>query len=649
MILEAAGVRSPSREARARHRDASPSANGAAGAGCGRGAAGEAQALDHSGDGAGLRREVVASSLPAGRVGVRRALHRTKSNWPPTPDELERGGSALLAELFGGLSLSGDAAGPASPEAPRSSHAPPSASSSSGRRASVSLDPAAAGALQAGSAGATRTATRGRGGSGALDFVPASTSSAQPTRAKSAAAGKASATAEPRRSSGGRSGRGRGSVGSPPLPPPRAPLAVESLSFDDVRLAGNRRVVRYLVQADEGASLAPSILSEGTLLQRVTTDGDGACALHAAFGGLLRSSLCFCPDARERAADALESLAANAATDCFGSNLAQGFPAFGSVKAQFWMLALSACRSHQDEGRECGLLWDAFPVEVQQEVRNAQAGYEQVLASQEAAMARFEHLSKMICVSSPHGRALVQRIALEVHGLDVTHLPDDLERLCDAELHAWLGPAFDNLGGEVIVKGTAANPVVFPMDGPANKYVALFDERPVFDYFRRAFFITGYGFKQVQIIEILCESQELRDDADVCSLLDTLLVESQNMAGTPDAFVGFDVVAVVAFARACRAPGYWFSFDEVLFLAEVLGEAVVVVELFGDHVARCVGSSVLPAGKPVAIIGVDSNRVRRVRSHFSRLVVVPGEHADARPGREQRGGLLKRRRRDQRA
>ena len=72
LILEAAGVRSPSREVRARHRDASPSANGAAGAGCGRVAAGEAQALDHSGDGAGMPREVVASSPLAGRVGVRR-------------------------------------------------------------------------------------------------------------------------------------------------------------------------------------------------------------------------------------------------------------------------------------------------------------------------------------------------------------------------------------------------------------------------------------------------------------------------------------------------------------------------------------------------------------------------------------------------
>jgi hypothetical protein len=446
---------------------------------------------------------------------------------------------------------------------------------------------------------------------------------------------------DPTHSSHDRGKRCRGSVGAAA---PLGALSVSPLSFNDVRLAGKARVSRYSVRAEEGVVAVPGILSEGTWLQRVVTEGDGACALHAAFGGLHNSLPFSCPDARVRAANALESLAASAATERTGSNLSQRFPAFVNVKAQFWDLALAACRSDHNEGRECGLLWDAYPVGVQQDVRDAQAVYEQALANQEATMARFEELSKLICVASPHGRELVQRIALEVHGLDVTHVPDVLERFCDADLHDWLGPAFDCLGDKVIVKGTAAKPVAFPADGPANKYVALFDARPVFDYFRRAFFITGCRPKQIQIIDILCQSQDVRDDRDVCSLLDTLLAESQNLAASPDAFAGFDIVAVRAFARACLDSRYWFSFDEVLFLAEVLGEAVVVVELFEDRVARCVGSSVRPAGKPVAVIGVDSNRVRRVRSHFSRLVVVPEDHVDARPVFEQRGGLLKRRR-----
>ena len=64
----------------------------------------------------------------------------------------------------------------------------------------------------------------------------------------------------------------------------------------------------------------------------------------------------------------------------------------------------------------------------------------------------------------------------------------------------------------MIVKGTAARPEPFPIqDGPANKFVALADDRPVFDALRKSFFITGNRYMQARIIEISAISRWMKE------------------------------------------------------------------------------------------------------------------------------------------
>ena len=174
----------------------------------------------------------------------------------------------------------------------------------------------------------------------------------------------------------------------------------------------------------------------------------------------------------------------------------------------------------------------------------------------------------------------------------------------------------------VIVKWAAANPVPFPAHGPANKYVALFDNNAIFDVLRKSFFITGSREKQTGIIQILCDCElDVAEDV-VADFREMLLQDMGNLNPVPEPFAGFDRVAVSSFAQAVRGSSYWLSLDELLFLADVFDESVLVMEL-RDGDAHFAGSSRIHAEKPVALVGIDSHRSGVVRSHFSRMVVVP--------------------------
>jgi len=329
-----------------------------------------------------------------------------------------------------------------------------------------------------------------------------------------------------------------------------------------------------------------------------------------------------CRHARALAADALVALLDSGSDGLVAERLRASSPRWHLVLVAFWGMVVDVCRRRGDEGREARLLWYALGPEMRDRIAEVVEKHARAVGRQRATMARFDDLARHLCVDWAAKEEFVRRVAKEVHRLDVMELPEDIEQFCDVSCHDWLGPAFEMFGDEMIVKGTFAKPVFFPVAGPANKYMALSDGRPEFDVLRKAFFVTGDREMQARIVQILCDCESGPDDGVVVAFREFLLHGMEDLNMEPTVFDGFDVAAVAAFVRACGDSRYWFSLDELLFLADVVGEVVVVLELHG-HEARFAGSSVMRAGKPVAVVGIESNRTARVRSHFSRMVLVP--------------------------
>ena len=355
---------------------------------------------------------------------------------------------------------------------------------------------------------------------------------------------------------------------------------------------------------------------------KVRTCGDGACALHAAFGALDGRSECVCPDARVRAADALQAWVHGVPPEQFAGELGRRSPRSNLVVSAFWSMACRACSGRGEGGREQRLWWQACPDDVQRRVDCAMQSHARALAQQAEIMRKFAETARVICVSWSNRELFVQRVALEVHGFDIGSFPHNIHEHSDASSHDLLSPALEYHQDSVIVKGTAANPVPFPAHGPANKYVALFDNNAIFDVLRKSFFITGSREKQTGIIQTLCDCElEVAEDV-MADFREMLLQDMGNLNPVPEPFAGFDRMAVSSFGRAVRGSSYWLSLDELLFLADVFDESVLVMEL-RDGDAHFAGSSRIHAEKPVALVGIDSHRSGVVRSHFSRMVVVP--------------------------
>ena len=415
---------------------------------------------DGIGEGAGLpAANFSAAALGAGTAAGgarhgpgRRALRRTLSVVPPSPAEMERGGVSLLAELFEDMALSGDAVGEAAAaESRRSRDGAPCGDPA--RSSSGDLGPAASGASSVGRAeGAPSAAASGSSLGGSL----------------SGGAGAAAARS----------------------PAPHRRLAVAPMSFVDVPDRARAPGTALRVQMEDAQRRLLGFLPEGAACRRVRTKDDGACSLHAAFGSLDARSGCVCAEARARAAEALESFLCSVSADGFAEELRRASSVSSKVVAAFWGMALKRGFAG-DEGPEAGLWWDACPQNVRERVGDVVRRHEEAVALQDANFRDFADVCREVCVSWGNAGLLVRRIALEVHGLDVGSLPGDIESICDSQLHQWLGPAFDAVRGQLIVKGTASTPIPFPDDGPANKYLALFDARPAFDVLRKAFFITG--------------------------------------------------------------------------------------------------------------------------------------------------------------
>ena len=406
----------------------------------------------------------------------------------------------------------------------------------------------------------------------------------------------------------------------------RDSLSVRPLSLNDLpaRVRATALPLRISVGADDGG--VSGVLVDGSCCVRVRTCGDGACALHAGFG-YLRPRGVECDRARELASSAIKELLGAVPSGRLGSTLSERSGRWHVVAAAFWGMALDACRRRVRADRESKSLWSCFTAEVRGRIADVVQRHSEAVESQRLTMRRFHEVARRLCADWGVENEFVCRVARAVHGFDVSGVPGDVRRCCDSGYHGWLGPAYEEIGGQLIVKGTAARPEPFPIhDGPANKFVALADARPVFDALRKSFFITGNRCMQARIIEILCDLEVDEGDELVTEFRDSLLNDMDNINPNPEAFPGFHSVALVAFATAILSPDYWLSFDELLFLADVVEEVVLVLEI-RDGEAHYIGGSRMRSGQHIAMVGIQGGGSGPVRSHFERMVMVVDDAA----------------------
>ena len=346
-------------------------------------------------------------------------------------------------------------------------------------------------------------------------------------------------------------------------------------------------------------------LTDANVFRKVRTNGDGACALHAAFGNFLLAGELAAPSACRKAVGALllqlsRDYAAGAAA--LGERLA-------TVASMLWSFAMAYLARKPDRDTEADLFWQHLDSSSRDAAETVFRAH--VLAARQHAqqLCCFDAAAARLCTLLPRAFFL-EPIAMTL----------------DGSLAAWQEPAWE-LGpdGNLIVKTTRTVPVGFPADRPPDsKLAALGDARSCFDCLRRAFFLRGRGASssaQQDVVRLLYEIAEQTPSfrAELLNFVGLLLDDFHHehvVATAPDFF---GAVAFRALAQAVQDPSYWFSVDELLLFADLLHQNVIVLEEFPASF-QCAGFSTLRSEQAVAFVSLESGRIGCVRSHFSRVL-----------------------------
>ena len=154
----------------------------------------------------------------------------------------------------------------------------------------------------------------------------------------------------------------------------------------------------------------------------------------------------------------------------------------------------------------------------------------------------------------------------------------------------------------------------------------MFDARPCFDGLRSSFFWPSpsgaearckYVFETLDAVHSQLEPHVW---AAGCDLAAGLLAADEQTRTIP---AGFRAAAFPAYIQAIQSPDYWFSCEELLWVAECAGANLIMARGNGDvfEVAGSVWKDPDPEG-PVAIVSLRVGGEGRVRSHFERLCPV---------------------------
>ena len=172
----------------------------------------------------------------------------------------------------------------------------------------------------------------------------------------------------------------------------------------------------------------------------------------------------------------------------------------------------------------------------------------------------------------------------------------------------------------------------FPLIGPTCRYEALFDVRPEFDALRLSFlisadprqlietFVTKLQSLVSESIETLSERQRQRcfdflERAVAWGNLHAPVLEPPNFASR----------AWPAYLACIKNSNYYFSVAEVVVTAAGVGRNIAVFKSINSNLIYEAGY--FDGRGPITVIKLLADNMRRVRSHFERLLTAP--RADA--------------------
>ena len=194
---------------------------------------------------------------------------------------------------------------------------------------------------------------------------------------------------------------------------------------------------------------------------------------------------------------------------------------------------------------------------------------------------------------------------------------------------------FDGFHGEVAyhtnrhdgmkyVRGT--QDVLFPLDGPASKYDALFDLRPQFDVLRKAVVeslgSTSLKFKifHSKVIDTIESMREEVGAMDALVNFSECVLRLCNLSQpTDEAFPGFFEEMYPFYVEALQSNGYFLSDIELLAVCQCARVNVIILaqQAFSFRYIR---HTVCDPQRGYVVTAVRSNERGKVRSHFERVV-----------------------------
>ena len=172
--------------------------------------------------------------------------------------------------------------------------------------------------------------------------------------------------------------------------------------------------------------------------------------------------------------------------------------------------------------------------------------------------------------------------------------------------------------------------VLFPVIGPATKYLALFDQRPCFQKFR-VDLLERYGARMVvfreKFLDVIHGLEVIGPHwADICRVAD-LLNELQDCcvprSGPFPGFFGTFFPSYVAALSDKESPtDYYLSTVELIALCKCTNRNVIIVRRFADEHLEYERHSITDPTRPTVVTSIISNNIGAVRSHFERVMTV---------------------------
>ena len=370
----------------------------------------------------------------------------------------------------------------------------------------------------------------------------------------------------------------------------------------------------------------------GADFSAVRTYGYGACALHAVFGHPNASGELFQPGAREAVCALLGPTLEHAILRC-GESL-HLHSICTSLWNEFALLALEGRASD-----EADTFWESLcstSPDLRQDIiehvqrQRAQRADEEI--AKEALL-----IGSRSFFSQGLEDALVRPLAVQLGYIPSNENVFSLTRdevarrelrdpACSDLLRV---PYFEDREGTRLVRGSR---VAFRADGPATKYVALFDTRAWFDSLRLAFLVTADASAKMD--RFLATANEIMGSDDFAQKQAHGLVSQQDLHAALNfttyateyntsarefpSPADFSSRAWPAYLKAIRRDSFFFSIDELLVICQCAGVKVVVLKHIGTHFEYA-GSSLTGDG-PHLFVKLRANNRRSVRSHFERVI-----------------------------